>query len=152
MYWSVEEQCRRFTKRWMFIYVPFNVARNIVILLTTFYYIFVGNLDTSTWKTAFNHAVPFETKTLWKWYVLWIYQFNVGLWYAANMAVVTAYFTCCCFYLVGIDNHCIMLIESLQSDVDKNRFNKNQLEYWKNCFKIKEKLCEALKLHEKSFE
>lgn len=151
MYWNIEKKCKIFTKR-MSIYVPLNQIMLIGPLLSTFYCVFIGNFDTSTWKLPFDHAVPFNTKNIWKWYLLWIFQFNVGLFYAALISGLTAYFTCFCFYINGIGNHCDMLVASLQSNVDQNRTNPNLQQYRKYSSEIKKELCKVIEIHVKAFE
>ena len=124
MYWNIEEKCRRFTKR-MCIYVPLNQIMMIVSLFASFYNIFTGNLDTSTWNIPCNMVVPFNTKIIWKWYVLLAFQSSISFCYASITSGLTAYFTCCCFYIIAVCDHCDMLIASLQSHVDQNKSYRN---------------------------
>lgn len=151
MYWNVEAKCRKITKQ-MSYYVCINQVMMVVSLCFSIFHLLVGNFDTTTWILPFSNYVPFDTRVVYNWYLQWAYQFSISLVYASVISSLTAYFTSCCLYILGICDHFDLLIQSLQIDAEKNRIEENPMKYWKNSLKIKEKLCKLVEIHIEALE
>lgn len=124
----------------------------VVSLFFSIYSVYVGNVDTSKYYLPFRFAVPWNTKPYFGWFMLWFYNLNAGIVYAAVIASVTAYFVCCCFYINGICDHFDLLIYSLEEDLERNQFENDPIKYQKLCRKVKETLCKAIDSQVKALE
>lgn len=123
IYREVEEKCRIYTIR-MAIFFILDQLMTIAAFFFSIYCIFVGQTDTQAWLLPFKFAVPFNTKIIWKWYFLWLYNLLANLAYAGIITAVSAYFVCCCLYIDGICDHFGLLIGSLQSNIGSKTGNK----------------------------
>ena len=122
---------------------------------TSICYLYIGNLDTSTWELTYKTAVPFSTETIWGWYTLCFIQFLMSLSYAMCMPAMISYFISGCFYIVAICNHFDALIDSLKEDFQLNDATKGSKpikETQKRYGKFMEKLRNAVEVPMKSYE
>lgn len=86
----------------------------------SFYRIFIGNLDTSTWVLPFSLSVPFNTETILGWYILCFIQFFMGISYSSCISTTTSYFISGCFYIDAICDDFDALIDSLKDGTQPN--------------------------------
>lgn len=140
MYWKNEQKCRKFTKI-MTYYVLLHQSIVMACLFYSIYCITVGNLDTSTWVIAFNIVVPFDTQSLFGWYLQWLIQLSMSISYVLSVVSVTSYFVCCCFYIQTICDHFDMLVKSIEQK-DGEIGERTQ----------EKKIIEAIEIHVKVFE
>lgn len=140
MYWENEQKCQKFTK-WFFYYVFAHQSIVMASLCYSFYCIFVGNRDTSTFVLAFNIVVPFDTRHLFGWYVQWLIQLSMSISYVLSVVSVTSYFVCCCLYVQAICDHFNLLINSIDQNGEPydERIQKTEM-------------IEAIEIHVKVFE
>lgn len=101
IYWNVEKKCRDLIEK-MIIFVILNSMITFASLFWSFYSLATGNFDTSTWNLPFDLVVPFEMTSVFRWYLLWLYNLLCNLGFAACLASTSSYFVCCCFYLGGV--------------------------------------------------
>lgn len=136
----------------MAIFLLMDQLMTIASIFYSFYCLYAGNLDTSTWLLPFQFAVPFETKTVWKWYILWVYNLKANLAYAGIITSVSSYFVCCCLYIQGICNHFNLLIQSLQNDVEQYKKDTNPKIMQEKSQSIKKTFCKAIEAHVTALE
>lgn len=151
IYWRTELKCRKYTK----IIGSYPVCHQltfIAALANSFYSICIGNLDTSTWPLPFNLVVPFDTKLIWGWYLLYLLQFCISLAYITSMVSVTSYFVSCCFYIEAICTHFARQIQLAQEMVDQNEIMENSKNRQLNETELVKQIHEAVDLHVNSFE
>lgn len=151
IYWKNEKYCRKRTKQSLY-YVAFNQASFVITLLFSVYFLFIGKFDSSKLLLPFNLILPFDTKTVLGWYILWFIEFNIGFSYVISMVGITSYFVCCCFYICTICDHFQWLLQSLEADVKRNQSEKNTQKHTQNLKKIKEKFLHAIEINIKAFE
>lgn len=150
-YWNAEQKCRRLTKI-MGTYIPINQTMLILPLFISFYNLYVGNVDTSTWILPFTIYVPFRTDHIVGWYFYWFTQLNMGFGYSISISTSTSYFVCCSVYIIAICDHFVAIIRSIKDDIERNHREKNKVEYLERRKRIKENLIKSVDIHVKIFE
>lgn len=151
IYWDTEQKCRKFTQ--MFVkFIFFNQQMYAAAMIFSIYCIIEGNFDISTWVLPFKCWAPFNTETVFGYYVMWMIQFSMGLAYSSSQVTITAYFVCCCYYIVAICDHFKFLIKSFNVEVETNLEEKNPLVYQKKNREIQEKITEAIDVNVKAYE
>lgn len=151
IYWDTEKKCRKYTK----IIVNYVFSHQTMIMCSLLYSVYCichGNFDTSTWPLIFNMVVPFDTSTIWGWYLLWFLQFNIGLSYALCVVSVASYFMSCCFYITSICDDFKFLMRSINTNIKLNQNEKNPREHEKNSRKIQNQMHKLVELHVKMYE
>lgn len=150
MYWNNEQKCEKFTKIFCGM-IPFALFIFAVFLAYSIYCIFSGNLDASTWLLPFKMIVPFNSNTIWGWFLLWLIQMNMTLAYLISMVAMITYFCCCCFYICAVGDHFSIIIRMISGDFKKYQENsrKSRHEFEKNTRKFEENLQDAIDLHVK---
>lgn len=116
------------------------------------YNIFTGNLDVSTWALPMDLSVPFDTNTLWGWYLMWFFQFNISICYVSCTITITTYFVCCCIYIGAICEHFRFVYDSIMENVEKNHNENNPQIHERTQWLINEKMSKAVEIHAKIFE
>lgn len=126
IYWNAEKKCRKYTKI-LACFIPLNQLIYGTAFILSFYKIFIGHLDTSTWVLPFSLSVPFNTETIFGWYILCSIQFVMAFSYSSCISTTTSYFISSCFYIDAICDHFDSLIDSIKDDTQQTdevkRFN-----------------------------
>lgn len=151
IYWNTEQKCRKYTKI-IVSYIMCHQSTYVAALFYSIYCIRVGNMDTSTWFLPFHLIVPFDTQTIWGWYLFLLLQFNISLAYIMCMVAITSYFLCSCAYIEAIRDHFKSLINSIHANVKRKEIVKNPQKNEEICQKIKDELNEAIEFHTKMIE
>lgn len=125
------------------MYIPMNQVMTFAALLYSFYSISIGDFDTSKWILPFKFAVPFDTTVIWKWYILWFINLNIGMMYATSVTLIPSYFISFCLYICGICDHFNLLI---QRDAHVHRRSAKMFQ------QITNNICEAIRIQIKAFE
>lgn len=125
MYWKTEQKCRQFT-RYMSYFIYVDQLIPIAALFYSFYCIYAGSRDTSTWILAFNILVPFDTQNLFGWYLKWFICLTMSISYASAVTLITSYFVSCCLYIQAICNHFNMLNSLTEQNAESIRKNLTQ--------------------------
>lgn len=118
IYRNIEEKCQRYTKIFCF-YIVINQCQFVSSIVFSIFDMLNGNLDTSEWSLPFDMIAPFDTSVIWKWYILWFIQFNIGFAYVSGITLITTYFVCCCLYIGAICEHSEHLFESIAEEVQQ---------------------------------
>ncbi|XP_055295179.1 uncharacterized protein LOC129564952 [Sitodiplosis mosellana] len=151
LYWNTEQKCRDFSAK----FVKFIVVNQLMFVAALFFSIYcmiVGNFDTSTWILPFECWVPFSTETPYGYYLKWFIQFSMGIAYSSSQVTITAYFVCCCHYIVSICDHYKFVMKLIGLETEKNQEEKSPLIHQKRNYEIRRKLAEAINIHMKSYE
>lgn len=155
IYWASELKCRRFVKL-LLCYACVQFSSVLGALIPAFIDIFLLNddtsVDTSTWNLPFSVVMPFDMRTIWGWFLTWLYQFNICFAYSIYMVTTTTHFVCLCHFIVGICNHFAQLIESVKSDTQRIKMQTNNDEHslrWQNA---KAKLQQSIEMHVNIYE
>lgn len=150
-YWNCEQKAQKIQK-WIYLYLCSELTVYSTCLLISFYCIYSGNYDTSTWTTTYNLVIPFDTDNFWRWYIMWFVRFNMGMTYTAVTTSATSYFVGCCLYISAMCDHFGFIMRSTAEDVER-------LEHVEQSFKrdtltrnLKKKLSQAIEIHVKIFE
>ena len=154
IYWVAEKKCRKYTKVMAgFVFIDQSVF--FLSFIASFYNIFVGNLDTSTWELPLRLVVPFNTERISMWYTLCIIQYSMSISYSLCISATTSYFISGCFYIAAICDHFDALIDSLKEDIQPNdeTSKSKPIESTKRMHgQLKEKLRNAVEIHVKLYE
>lgn len=149
IYKNTEEICQKVTKL-LACYPLMTIF--VAALFYSFYQMFIGNFDTSTWILPYTVSVPFSTDEIWKWYILWFLQTNMGLTYSLSTVIASAHFVGSCFYIGGICQHFDLVIESIQKNAElyENEMNSRKSQLLRE--NIRKQLTQAVKLHVTALE
>lgn len=97
-------------------------------------------------------SVPFDTNTLWGWYLMWFFQFNISICYVSCTITITTYFVCCCIYIGAICEHFRFAYDCAMENVEQNRNEKDPQQYERRQLLINEQMNKAAEIHAKIFE
>lgn len=154
IYHDTEMICRRFSK---LIIVMMLHLSNVVwglFLFNSFYQLWRGNRDTSTWEAAFNIAVPFDTSTLFGWYMFYVVQGFLAYSYSLNQPIIITFFMSCCLYTEALCKHFAVAFRrtDCRNQATNTAENNEFVDRSKENLLIREQFIAALKLHVKLIE
>lgn len=69
--------------------------------------------------------MPFDTETLWGWYLFWFICASMSFAFASILVPVTGYFVSCYHYIAAICEHIDLLAASIDQDIDKAADERN---------------------------
>lgn len=144
-------KCRKYA-RFSFYYGCGHVSTFSTAFIGAIFDIYNGNSDTSAWNLAFNLLLPFDTQSIFGWFLDWFFQFYMSIIYALCTILITSHFACFCYYIIATCNQFGLMIEALHFDCKQIRKEKNMQkcsEMWKNA---REKLQEAIEMHVQIYE
>lgn len=144
-------KCRKYTKK-IATYIFINQSTFLGSLCNSFYRLYIGDREVSTWILPFYSWVPFDIDEVWKWYTLWTIQFAMGFCYCSCITTITSYFICCCLYIEAICDHFNCLLNSVMDDTKRNQKNTNPLEHERRLRQINKNLSKSIQIHVKVFE
>lgn len=125
IYWKVEQKCRQFITK-LTILVLIQQTSYIIALLFSIYCIYIlQNFDTSTYFLPLRVAAPFETDTIFRWYLFFALEFTFGVSYMLSVIPTISYFVCCCFYLNALSEHFDHLIALVEAEFHQNHSDAN---------------------------
>lgn len=124
----------------------------VVAIFRCCYDIINGSYDTSAWSLPMGVSVPFDTESVFGWFLLLFIQFNISIAYSLIVVFVTTYFMCCCSYLEAICEHFDMLIDMVEKDVERNQEEANPFKYRNRKQQIRTNLCNAIIAHGDVYE
>lgn len=88
-----------------------------------------GNYETSTWFVPYKLVVPFDTSSIFGWYMLWLIQIYAGYTYVLSISAVISYFVSCCFYIEACCEHLFLVLKALNTDLLNDVNGKNRLHH-----------------------
>lgn len=151
LYRKNEQKCYKYSRR-ASLYIIFNQISFISSFVYSIFMLLTSTFDASKLLLPFNFVVPFNTQTLWGWYLMWFLQFNTGISYIFSTVSVISYFMCCCYYIGAICDHFDILIEMIKNDLEFYRKENNPLVYRKLGKSIQRKFHQSIAIHIKAFE
>lgn len=151
IYWIAEKKCRKYTRR-IASYFYVNESIFLTAPLFSLFNIIAGNLDVSTWALPMDLSVPFDTSTLWGWYLMWFFQFNISICYVSCTITITTYFVCCCIYIGAICEHFRFVFDGAIEKVKLNRNDQNPQEYQRRQLLINAQMNKATVVHAEIFK
>lgn len=79
-----------------------------------------GNFDTSTWFIPVNLACPFDTSTIFGWYMmLLLFQIPCGFAFLLSITAIVTHFVSCCLYIIACCDHFKLKIQNLDQMIAK---------------------------------
>lgn len=151
LYQNVEQRCRKYTKN-LAIYMILHQFPVISAFLNSLISISIGNLDASTWKIPVPMAVPFDVNIMRNWYLVLFFHLNGGTVYIYVMTLISSSFISFCLYICAICDHFDLLIQSLQTNIERNQVEKNRENVQKRKQFIEETICETVRIQIKALE
>lgn len=151
MYWTNEQKCRKYTKI-IGYYIFLSISGFVSALVYALCCIASGNFGTSSWQLPLYMILPFDETRVLGWLLAWFTQVVIDLAYVFSMISITSYFVSCCLYIVTLCDHFKLMMNRVNSDVDRNQREKNPQKIRKNRFKITKQLRQAIKFHATIFE
>lgn len=106
IYRKTEKKCQLVSK-WTLILSLINVSVLVVLpsIIDSIICIKAGNLNTNTWFFALKFSVPFNTSTVFGWYMLLTLETVVACVYVTLTTVVVTYLSSCCLYIKAMHDH-----------------------------------------------
>lgn len=106
IYKKAEEKCRLNTIA-TFLLSMFNctIFSFLPSILHSIICMSRGNYDTSTWFYALKITVPFDTSTVFGWYILLALEALFGVVLVSTITPVVTYFVNCCLYIRALCQH-----------------------------------------------
>lgn len=130
-----------------FKYACFHMSSFTAELILAIFDMCIGNTDTSAWYLSFNIVLPFDTQSIFGWFLDWAFQSSSAVVYGFSMILTTTHFVCFCYYIIATCNHFGQLIDSLQFDCEQIRKVKNTQNDPSMWYEAKRKLQKAIELH-----
>lgn len=118
-YWKTEQKCRKYTKLLSISYIIMLLFVFMALFILSIYFIFMGTFNPSALLLPYYMSVPFDTKTISGWYLLWFIQCMMSSTYAVCVLSTTSYFVCTCIYICTICEHFDLLFASLERDIEQ---------------------------------
>lgn len=142
--------CRRFTK--LVISMMLHLSNVVwgLFLFNSFFQLWRGNYDTSTWIVAFNIAVPFDISTVFRWYIFYMIQGLLAYSYSLNQPIIITFFMSCCFYTEALCEHFRLAIRA--TNFGGNSLIKNGNKKVEENLLVREKFISAVEHHAKLME
>lgn len=97
-------------------------------------------------------SAPFDTNTIFGWYLMWFFQFNISICYVSCIITITTYFVCCCIYIGALCEHFGFLYKRVTESVEKNRHETNTIQANKMEQEIKQQMSKVVIIHAKIYE
>lgn len=152
IYWNVEKKCHRFMKR-LSPFVVIQQTGYCFALLYSIYNVCVSNFDTSTYFLPLRLATPFNTDTVFKFYLFLMVHLSIGYSYLFCAIPTISYFVCWCFYLNGLVDHFDYLFGLLNAEFEENEDEPNdRATAYENSLRARKLLSNAIDLHNKIYE
>lgn len=146
IYWSAEQKCRKYTKTIVSVFILQMLLSYVAVLFYSVYQICIGNLVTSTWPALYDLSVPFDSSTIWGWYLLWLVTLAVNASYILCLTSVVTYFVSCCFYLGAMCDHFNFTMRSTEALVKQNQQEKSRQMYITNYRKIVDQVQKSIEI------
>lgn len=96
----------------------------------------------------FELPLPFDTASIWGWYIYYITASVLELMYILCMVSATTYFVSCCFYIGAMCDHFDFVAHSIQKNFNDDN-HKEMNPYQRKMFneKIMAKMRKAIQIH-----
>lgn len=150
IYWECEQKSRKY-QRIICNYVFCELFVYFVAICISLYNIYIGHFDTSAWSSPYNLIVPFDTSTVWGWYLYLFANFNMGMTYTASATSATSYFVVCCLYIRTACDHFDKMMQHTSDTIVQLR-NASEPLRPKLLSELKLKMAQAIEIHVKIFE
>lgn len=151
-YWDTEQKCRKYSKMVVTLFMGCVQFTYHTALWYSFYCVWDGNLDTSTWLMPFVLAMPFRTDTLLGWYAMWFFTSSMDFCYILCMSSITTYYVSTCVYIEAMRNHLKYVMRLVQEDVIRSQQDKSPQNYRKYQVQIMSHVRRAVEHHVQIFE
>lgn len=151
MYLANEMKCRKFSK-FFFYYGCGHVSSFSTALILAIYDICNGKTDTSAWNLSFNVVLPFDTRSIFGWFLDWLYQFSMVINYAICMILSATHFACFCYYIIATCSQFDLMIDALRFDCEQIQKEKNIRKHMKMRQNAMEQLQQAIDMHSQIYE
>lgn len=147
MYWRAEQTYRKYAKKLFIFFLAYDLAAYVSALAYSIISIAMGNNDASTWPIVYEFSVPFNTKTIFGWYVLLLMTACIDLAYVACLVLGTNQFIGCCIYIEAICEHIDLIMQTIEANVKRNIDEKNPRKMEETNTEIKAQLRNAITTH-----
>lgn len=152
IYWRAEQKCRKFSKVIGITSIAYNQSIYVWALISSIYRILTGNTDASTWPVLVELSVPFDTNTIYGWYLLLVLLICTDLAYFASLILGTTQFVGSCIYIAAICEHFDEIMQTVQANIEKYRNEKDPWEYKKLRANINSQIHKAVRIHSGIYE
>lgn len=94
-------------------------------------------------------SVPFDTKTIYGWYLLLFTLICMDISYLTCFLLASTQFIGLCIYILAICEHFDLVMQTVQASVEQNLHEKNQQKFEETNTEIIAKCHEAIQIHVK---
>lgn len=148
IYWHAEQKCRKYIKIIATTLLVYDQSMYVISFIYSIYCICIGNYDTSTWPVLLEMSVPFETKTIYGWYLLLFTLISMDIAYLTSLFLGIIQFMGYCIYITAICEHFSLIMQTVQANVDEQNLREtNRCKFEEIGMKIVAKNREAIQIH-----
>lgn len=133
-----------------FTYIILLLIVFMALFIFSVYFILFDNFNPSELPLPYYMVIPFDTHTIFGWYLLWFIQCMMSTSYTVSVLSTTSYFVCSCLYIGTICNHFELLFESLGKNVEQ--IQERNTKYVELRLQAQTSLHQAVEIHVKIYE
>lgn len=147
IYWRAEQTYRQMSKVISIAIVLYDQSTYWLTFVYSFCFILTGNLDASTWPVIFELSVPFDTKTIFGWYLQLLITTCLDLAYIMCMLFGTTQFIGSCIHIMAMCEHFDLIMQKIQVKIEKNLRESNSRKFIVTRAKIDDQIRDAIQMH-----
>lgn len=147
IYWRAEQNYRKYSKIVTIAVLVYDQSFYLLTFIYSIYWILTGNSDISNWPVLYEVSVPFDTKTIYGWYLQLLIPACVDFFYYSCWLLSTTQFIGWCIYIVAICEHFASIMQTVEANVEENRHEKNSRKFRETSAKINAQIREAIEIH-----
>lgn len=133
-------------------FMVYDQSAFVSALIYSIHSILIGNNDASTWPIVYELSIPFDSKTVFGWYFLLLFNMCMDLAYLMSFILGTNQFIGSCIYIEAMCEPIDFIMQMIQANVEKNIQETNPSKIQETNIKINAQMCEAIELHMKILE
>lgn len=139
IYWRAEQLYRKYTQNIIISCVAYDQFGYVLTFFYSIYCLCIGNYDASTWVPLLQMSIPFDTKTIYGWYLLLFMLICTDIAYLSCLILGTTHFVGCCMYIMAICEHFDVAMQTVQATIEQS----------KRAMEINRQMHKAIRIHVK---
>lgn len=147
VYWRAEQKYRKCSKMIAIAFLVYDQSAYWSTFISSICWILSGNTDASTWPVVFELSVPFDTKTIFGWYLLLLITTCLDFMYFTCMLLGTTQFMGYCIYIAAICEHFDLITQTIQTNIKLHLHEKNPQKCSEISGIINDQFREAIQIH-----
>lgn len=147
IYWRAEQKNHKYVRIIIISFLMYDQIFYVLSFIYSIYYCCIGNYDTSTWPALLEVNVPFDTNAIYGWYLKLFTLMSVDIAFLTAYFLTSTQFIGSCIYVAAICEHFDSIMQTIQTNVERNRRDTNPRKYEMANMEIIAKYREAIQIH-----